>query len=84
MMSSNGTKNDVGPLRLLSRRVTRAPTMVDPTTDDHTAIDIELASSSFASLTPILYFANDIEKDNPRVAYLCETHSLCWGLNYYF
>ncbi|GFZ05501.1 glucan synthase-like 7 [Actinidia rufa] len=76
MASSSGSKNGVGPPRSMSRRVTRAPSMVDPTTDDHTAIDSELVPSSLAPIAPILRVANDVEKDNPRVAYLCETLSL--------
>ena len=57
--------------------------MVDPTTDDHTAIDSELVPSSLAPIAPILRVANDVENDNPRVAYLCETISLSLSLYIY-
>ncbi|KAK6918011.1 1,3-beta-glucan synthase subunit FKS1-like, domain-1 [Dillenia turbinata] len=70
MASSSGTKNDVGPPRSLSRRVTRAPTMVDPGNEDS-----ELVPSSLAFIAPILRVANEIEKENPRVAYLCRFHA---------
>lgn len=71
MASSSGTKDDVGPPRTLSRRMTRAPTMVDQA--DGSAPDSELVPSSLAPIAPILRVANEIEKENPRVAYLCKT-----------
>ena len=72
MASSSGTKNDPGPPRSLSRRMTRAPTtMVDFPDEDNASVDSELVPSSLASIAPILRVANEIEKDNPRVAYLC-------------
>ncbi|KAL0399622.1 UNVERIFIED_CONTAM: putative callose synthase 6 [Sesamum radiatum] len=70
MASSSGTKDGVGPPRSLSRRMTRAPTMLDPA-DDSGAVDSELVPSSLASIAPILRVANEVEKENPRVAYLC-------------
>ncbi|KAJ6938903.1 callose synthase 7-like [Populus alba x Populus x berolinensis] len=76
MASSSGTKNDAGPPRSLSRRMTRAPTMmVDFPDEDNTSVDSELVPSSLASIAPILRVANEIEKDNPRVAYLCRFHA---------
>ncbi|XP_059663341.1 putative callose synthase 6 [Cornus florida] len=75
MASSSGTKDEVGPPKSLSRKMTRAPTTVDPTTDDIPAVDSELVPSSLASIAPILRVANEIEKENPRVAYLCRFHA---------
>ncbi|XVF16798.1 hypothetical protein REPUB_Repub10bG0063300 [Reevesia pubescens] len=74
MASSSGTKGDLP--RTPSRRVTRAKTMVVeiPNEDNNTA-DSELVPSSMASIAPILRVANEIEKDNPRVAYLCRFHA---------
>jgi callose synthase len=40
-------------------------------------IESELVPSSLAPIVPILRAANEIEEDNPRVAYLCQyTHLL--------
>ena len=75
MASSSGTKDDWPPQRTLSRRMTRAPTMIDPTKDDSIPIDSELVPSSLAPVALILRVANEIEKENPRVAYLCKCHS---------
>ena len=49
-----------------------AQIMVDPNTDDSSAIDNELVQSSLVAIAPILHVANEVEKDNPRVAYICE------------
>lgn len=68
MASTSGTKDEVGPPRSLSRGMTRTSTMVDPNAE---GIDSELVPSSLASIAPILRVANEIEKDNDRVAYLC-------------
>ncbi|MFS7979548.1 hypothetical protein Hanom_Chr10g00929011 [Helianthus anomalus] len=69
MASTSGTKDEVGPPRSLSRRMmTRSLTMYDPNAD---GVDSELVSSSLARIAPILRVANEIEKDNERVAYLC-------------
>ncbi|XP_065851855.1 callose synthase 7 [Euphorbia lathyris] len=76
MASSSGTKND-GPPRSLSRRMTRAHTMmVDLQDEDPSALDSELVPSSMSVIAPILRVANEVEKDNRRVAYLCRFHAL--------
>lgn len=72
MASSSGTKDDMGPPRTLSKRLTRSLTVGDPS-DENSAVDSELVPSSLAFIAPILRVANEIEKDNPRVAYLCKT-----------
>lgn len=68
MASSSGTKINPDPPRSLSRRVTRMPTRVLdwPTEDEE--LDVP---SCLASIAPIFRVANEIEKENPRVAYLC-------------
>nr|GMC70335.1 callose synthase 7-like [Ipomoea batatas] len=77
MASTSGTKADVGPPgRMASRRMSRAPTMVDPAAgEDENTLDSELVPSSLASIAPILRVANEIEKENRRVAYLCRFHA---------
>lgn len=71
MASGSGTKDEVGPPRSLSRTMSRMPTMIDPYPDEP-AVDSELVPSSLASIAPILRVANEVEKENPRVAYLCK------------
>ncbi|KAL0362534.1 UNVERIFIED_CONTAM: Callose synthase 7 [Sesamum calycinum] len=74
MASSSGTKDGVGPPRSLSRRMTRAPTMLDPA-DDSAAVDSELVPSSLASIAPILRVANEVEKENRGLLiYVASTH----------
>lgn len=74
MASSSGTKNDAPPPRTLSRGMTRMPTRyVELGNEDNTAVDSELVPSSLVSIAPILRVANEIQNDNPRVAYLCKS-----------
>ncbi|KAG7012054.1 Callose synthase 7 [Cucurbita argyrosperma subsp. argyrosperma] len=75
MASSSGSKNEVGPPRSLSRRVTRTPTRLVELPEDNPGIDSELVPSSLASIAPILRVANEIETQNARVAYLCRFHA---------
>ncbi|EXB92389.1 hypothetical protein L484_021373 [Morus notabilis] len=71
MASSSGTKTDGGPPRTLSRGMTRMPTRsVDLPNEDKAAFDSELVPSSLTSIAPILRVANEIQKENPRAAYL--------------
>ncbi|GAB2285087.1 Callose synthase 7 [Dionaea muscipula] len=63
------------PPLTLPRMVTRAPTMIDPDKDEDVPIDSELVPSSLADIAPILRVANEVEKDNPWVAYLCRFHA---------
>ncbi|CAK9176437.1 unnamed protein product [Ilex paraguariensis] len=78
MASSSGIKNEVGPLRSMSRRMTRMPSMMDSTAEDN-AVDSELVPSSLASIAPILRVANEIEEENPRVAYLYASSGMTLG-----
>ncbi|XP_008791210.1 callose synthase 7-like isoform X2 [Phoenix dactylifera] len=60
----------------LSRKMTRQPSMADlPEEEGPPPQDSELVPSSLASIVPILRVANEIERDNPRVAYLCRFHA---------
>ncbi|CAN1759004.1 Callose synthase 7 [Linum perenne] len=70
MASTSGTKSDLP--RSLSRTSTM---MVDLRDGDAPVIDSEVVPSSLASIAPILRVANEIQDDNPRVAYLCRFHA---------
>ncbi|CAB4304391.1 unnamed protein product [Prunus armeniaca] len=71
MASSSGTKSNQDPPRSLSRQITRMSTRVlDLPTEDE-ELDVP---SCLASIAPIFRVANEIEKENPRVAYLCRFH----------
>lgn len=51
--------------------------MVDPgIAEEKDPVDSELVPASLAPIAPILRVANEIEKENPRVAYLCVYLSL--------
>ncbi|KAJ6412394.1 hypothetical protein OIU84_005446 [Salix udensis] len=72
MASTSGTKNEGALPPSLSRRMTRAQTtMLHLPDEDSPPVDSELVPSSLASIAPILRVANEIEEENPRVAYLC-------------
>ncbi|XP_043699238.1 callose synthase 7-like isoform X3 [Telopea speciosissima] len=76
MASTSGTKSDGLP-KSLSRKMTRMRTggaALDAPEDE--GIDSEkLVPSSLAEIIPILRVANEIEPENPRVAYLCRFHA---------
>ncbi|KAI8526616.1 hypothetical protein RHMOL_Rhmol12G0009600 [Rhododendron molle] len=74
MASASGSKSEVGLPKSLSKRVARVPTMMDPGAAEND-IDSELVPPSLAFIAPILRVANEIEKENPRVAYLCRFHA---------
>ncbi|XP_062200996.1 putative callose synthase 6 [Phragmites australis] len=60
------------PSRAPSRAPTRTPTMrYDGLFTEDIDSESELVPSSLAPIVPILRAANEIEEENPRVAYLC-------------
>ncbi|KAK9153262.1 hypothetical protein Sjap_000742 [Stephania japonica] len=74
MASSSGSKaaegGGRGPARAFSQRMKRQPTMLDDVEDESL-----LVPSSLSSIAPFLRVANEIEAENPRVAYLCRFHA---------
>lgn len=76
MASSSGTKNEdvevKGPQRSFSRTFTRLPTYLDPNDVDSYVADSEMVPSSLAPIAPILRVANEIEEQDPTIAYLCK------------
>ncbi|XWS30101.1 hypothetical protein CRYUN_Cryun24cG0089000 [Craigia yunnanensis] len=74
MASSSGMKSHLAPTP--TKRMSRAQAMMtEIPNEDNTTDDGELVPSSLVSIAPILCVANEIEKDNPRVAYLCCFHA---------
>ncbi|KAI4308103.1 hypothetical protein L6164_031210 [Bauhinia variegata] len=75
MASSSGTKGPFGAPRAPSRRLTRMPTRNVELPNEENTVDSEIVPSSLAVIVPILRAANEIEEENPRVAYLCRFHA---------
>lgn len=85
MASTSGTKGiDQNAPRLPSRRLTRPPAREVELLDEEGATDSEIVPSSLAVIVPILRAANEIELENPRVAYLCECLSEYSGEDSFF
>lgn len=63
-MASRAAPSDQPPQRRLTRTQTAG-------TLGETAFDSEIVPSSLVEIAPILRVANEVEKSNPRVAYLC-------------
>ncbi|CAN6573895.1 unnamed protein product [Malus baccata var. baccata] len=75
MASSSGTKNEFrGPSRSFSRAMTRMPTRVLELPNEDESLDSIVVPPGLPSIAPIFRVADEIEKDNPRVAYLCRFH----------
>lgn len=83
MASSSGTKDEMGPPRSLSRRMTRSTTTVTPHVEENASADSEQVPSSLSSIAPILRVANEIERENRRVAYLCMTSLPLFTFNFH-
>ncbi|XP_042427727.1 callose synthase 7-like isoform X2 [Zingiber officinale] len=80
--ATGGGETSGGPKmgRTLSRKMTRIQTTHDVQQEEDAPAppapaDSELVPASLASIVPILRVANEIEQDNPRVAYLCRFHA---------
>ncbi|GMH11510.1 hypothetical protein Nepgr_013351 [Nepenthes gracilis] len=67
-MSSRGGESDQAPQRRLVRTQTAGNL-------GETAFDSEIVPSSLVQIAPILRVANEVEKHNPRVAYLCRFYA---------
>ena len=63
--TSRGGGSDQPPTRRLMRTQTAGNI-------GETAFDSEIVPSSLVEIAPILRVANEVEKHNPRVAYLCK------------
>ncbi|KAM1768097.1 hypothetical protein ACFX12_046109 [Malus domestica] len=75
MASSSGTKNKFrGPSRSFSRAMTRMPTRVLESPNEDESLDSIVVPPGLPSIARIFRVADEIEKDNPRVAYLCRFH----------
>ncbi|RCV25733.1 hypothetical protein SETIT_5G189100v2 [Setaria italica] len=69
---SGPVRSQSGRQRTMSRLPTRALTMRPEGFSGEDGVEIvELVPSSLAPIVPILRAANEIEEENPRVAYLC-------------
>ncbi|KAF7833505.1 callose synthase 7-like [Senna tora] len=55
--------------------MTRMPTRTVELQNEENTVDSEIVPSSLAVIVPILRAANEIEQENPRVAYLCRFHA---------
>ncbi|XP_071905091.1 callose synthase 7-like [Coffea arabica] len=71
MASSSGTRNDEVEGGRPRRTYTRLPTYLEQNDADRNVADSELVPSSLASIAPTLRVANEIENDNPGIAFHC-------------
>ncbi|KAL2322521.1 hypothetical protein Fmac_026900 [Flemingia macrophylla] len=75
MASTSGTN---GPFETAdwTKRLVRVRTKyIDDFRDEERVVDTEIVPSSLATLVPVLRAALAVEKENPRVAYLCRFHA---------